>query len=152
MTDIEQAAFALLDPASGHIAYADTVSELVDQLIDGHGGADEDTQLGLRVDALAHHAGQAQAVVLAAAGDASAQLDEDALTVILHDRHSEAPVFDSWESDAPLFLMATSFAPYTDVPCPSGDTIVWLDPSTERSFLDALGAVGVAELMVRNPD
>jgi hypothetical protein len=147
-TDNTQAAFALLDIATSQITTADSLSELVDQLIDGHRAVEADDRVALRADALAQGAARASALILAGMGDDVSALSEDALTLLLHDRSAEVPEFSEWDSNVPLFLMATNYAPYTDLTAPAGELIVWLNPHTERAFLDSLSALGIAELMV----
>lgn len=138
--------YALITVADGDVTKAETVTELVDGLLEGHAEADDADRLTMRLDALALAAGRAQAIVLADLGVEG--LDEDALTILLHERESQVVEFERWDSTIPLFLMATGYTPFTDTPRPEGDTIVWLDPSTERTFLDGLQALGIAELLV----
>jgi len=151
MTGIDQKApFALLDNATSEVTYADSVSDLVDQMLDGHQEASSDRdRLLLRADALAAAAARATAAMLADLGVTG--LSEDALTVLMHDRRGDAVQFSAWASDLPLLLLATSYAPYTDTPAPEGDAIVWLNPATERTFLDSLQSLGLVELFVTDP-
>lgn len=154
MTAGAQTPFALLDTLTSEVTYARTLSELVDALVDGHGDHQPTpegaaAQLMLRADALASHAARAQATVIA---DVSITgLDEDALTVLMHDRRTEVVHFTGWSSDVPLFLLETSYFPFTPAPRPTGDAIVWLNPHTERTFIDSLSALGLVELYVRDP-
>jgi len=134
-------AHALLDNATGGITEAETVSDLVDGMIAGHAFADDEQRLVLRALFLAEHANAVQATILADVAH-HYELGEDALTVLLHDRVVETVAFDRWDSDIPLILIATGYAPFTDRPRPAGDAIIWLDPSTEISFLQSVSAVG----------
>ena len=138
--------YALITVADGDVTKAETVTELVDGLLEGHAEASDADRLTIRLDALALAAGRAQAIVLADLGVEG--LDEDALTILLHERESQVVEFERWDSTIPLFLLSTGYAPYTDTPRPEGDAIVWLDPSTERAFLDGLQSLGIAELLV----
>lgn len=58
---------------------------------------------------------------------------------------------DEWNSDHPLVLLDTSYAPYTEVPRPSskhGDfeknlpNLMWLSPADELELLKSLSAIG----------
>lgn len=137
-----RARFVFTHPSDGHtVAEADTLSGLVDRLLVGHADRTPQAQLERRADSLAQACQVAQSAVLAGVDLAGA--GEDALGVLLHDRRCEVPVFDRWESDIPLFLLASGYAPYTPVPRPAGDRIVWADPHTERTFVDGLAACGL---------
>jgi len=58
-----------------------------------------------------------------------------------------------WDSDIPLFVMASGFAPYTGLPRPSGASLVFLDALNETTFIDAVKAAGCGELFIRElPD
>jgi len=138
---------ALLVATDSTVIYGDSVSELVDHLLDGHSAAALDEQLEMRLEALANAAAHAQAAVLA---DHPVEgLDEDTLTVFMHDRLATVIAFEEYDGEIPLFLLATSYAPFSAVPAPAGKAIVWLDPSTELTFLQSLGATGAVELLVR---
>ncbi len=132
---------ALMDNTNAGITEAQTASELVDELIDGHSEANDDQRLLLRARFLAEHANAVQATILADVAH-HYELDEDALTVLLHDRDRETIAFDRWDSDIPLLLITTGYMPFTDRPRPAGDSILWLDPSTETSFLRSISSIG----------
>lgn len=154
--------YALLTLPEGADLYGDSLSDLVDQVIPGHGAAlgetDEATEyrLGLRELTLAGLATRAQATVMAHLAaeypEKIAGLDEDTLTAIYHDRAEDTVALVDWESDIPLFLMASAFAPYTAAPRPTGEAIVFLDSLNEKTFLDSMVAAGFAELYVRHGD
>lgn len=153
--------FTLLTIPDGAQLEGATRSEIVDQIIAGHGelaATDEGiaTGLGLRENHLAHVAQHAQAIVMASLTEANAvgssSLDDDALTAIYHDRTTEVIDLEAWHSDIPLFLMASAYAPFTDLPRPKGEAIVFLDALNEATFLDSLVAAGFAELYVREID
>lgn len=55
----------------------------------------------------------------------------------------------AWGAAVPLFLTATDYAPYTDLPRPTGN-VFWIDPGTERSFLISLAQAGVIEFYVKS--
>lgn len=147
--------YALLNIADGSTIEGGSRSEIVDQLIPEHGAlpeGDESIQarFDLRHDYLAGVAQSAQATILAALTqehpDAVAAFDDDVRMVLFHDRYTERVDLASWESDIPLFLVATAYEPYTEWPRPDGGSVVFLDPKDETTFLDALVAAGGAEL------
>lgn len=153
--------FALLTIPDGSHIEAETRSAIVDEIIPGHGALPSGNEgaaaaLNLREEHLADIAHRAQAIVMASVTDSSPDairaLSEDALTAIYHDRGTQEVEIEAWDSDIPLFLLASSYTPYTARPRPIGDQIVFLDPLNEATFLDSLVAAGFAELYVRDAD
>lgn len=141
---------ALLDRTSGETLYASGFAGLVDQILPGHESAGAEERMLLRLDALAVAASIAQAAVLV---DVDLDdFDEDTLTVLFHDRSAQVIEFAEWAGDVPLLLLATSYEPFSATPAPTGEHIVWLDPSTERTFIEALCACGSVELLSRTAD
>lgn len=152
MTPDSTPGFAMVDLVTDRIVYADTLGDLVAEIVDDYpittGPEKDDERLAARADTLAVIAHRAQAAILASVG--TADISEDALTVLMHDRSSEVLQMTEWDSNIPLLLLATSYAPYTDTPAPSGDAVVMLDAHTERTFLDALASVGAVELFIHD--
>ncbi|AUG29396.1 MULTISPECIES: hypothetical protein [Microbacterium] len=153
------AQFALLTIPDGTQIEAESRTAIVDEIIPGHGTLPEGEDgaaaaLTLREEHLADIAHRAQAVVMAALTEAGpsaiSTLSEEALTAIYHDRSTQSVEIEAWESDIPLFLLATAYAPYTERPRPIGGQIVFLDPLNETTFLDSLVAAGFAELYTRD--
>lgn len=151
--------FALLTIPDGTMIEADTRTAIVDEIIPGHGAlaaGDIEAALILREEHLADIAHRAQAIVMAALTEtgptAIRSLGEDALTAIYHDRSSQTVEIEAWNSDIPLFLLASAYAPYTQTPRPTGEQVVFLDPLNEATFLDSLVAAGFAELYVRDDE
>jgi len=141
----------------GAAVFADSLGEVVNQIIDGYDALPEatlssDERLEARIDSLAQFAGSGQAVILAAlteSGELSIDdVDEDTLTALFAEKDGVVLEFDEWESDIPLLLLTRSYVPYTDVPSPAGERIVWLDARNERTYLEALELLGVGEVMV----
>lgn len=131
--------------------FADTVTELVAELIPGYGEIPETADgataaLHARYEAAVSHANLIQGL-LAAVGNAEGDFDaatesESTLTALFADREQFVADFTAWEHKVPVVLIATDYAPYTDVPRPSGN-ITWLDPATETSLLQSLRELGV---------
>ena len=142
--------------------YADTATELVGVLIPGYdaipaetGGdtpasdADHDTALGMRYDQAVQTVTVLQESHLAAAtlnGDFDPEVaSEDTLTTMLG---GKTVVFTGaeWPEAVPLYLIATDYAPFTDVPRPAGN-VVYLDPSMETAYLISLHEVGLVRFL-----
>ena len=68
----------------------------------------------------------------------------------MHPKDGEVLEFEEWTSNTPMLLLATNYAPYTEVIPPEGDAIVWLNPHDERTFLMSLHRLGIGELWVNN--
>ncbi|MDA8342412.1 MAG: hypothetical protein M0007_09350, partial [Actinomycetota bacterium] len=51
-----------------------------------------------------------------------------------------------WTCPIPLVLFVTDYAPYSARPTPSGN-IIWIDPTTELTFMDSLNALGVVDFL-----
>lgn len=144
--------FALLSPGTAGTVYSDSLTELVEGIIDGYDqAADDDDALWMRVEHLATLAWQAQATSLLNESDREDSpvrfFDEDTITAIFADK-LDILDFAEWHAEYPLFLLATSYAPYTPAPRPSGDWIVWLDPYTEQTYLEALAYLGYCEVVI----
>lgn len=129
----------------GSTMMSGSVSELVDSVVADHADSDAEGQLELRSAHLAAVAELTQAV-LNASHDLEG-LDEDALTALFHDRGSDVVQFNEWGMDIPLILDATAYQPFTDVPKPTGERLIFTDPSTELTFLESLARIGVVEFL-----
>lgn len=142
--------YIVINTAGASLA-ADTLSELVDTLFPEHAALDVDGQFELRLRALAESAQSAQAVALANLAATSTQdepLPDAAVTAATAQKAGPIVELPSWPFDLPLYLLATQYAPFSDVPAPVGERVVLLDPSTERTFLEGLAAAGDVEFLV----
>ncbi|MET4144342.1 hypothetical protein [Arthrobacter sp. UYCo732] len=75
---------------------------------------------------------------------------EDVLTAIFTDRAEKIDEIAEWaNTDVPLVLVATEYAPYGTAPKPTGN-VLWVDPFTETTFLDTLSEIGIIELIVND--
>ena len=154
--DASQPAFVLLLGSGGTIA-ADSRTEIVEALIAGYdqiphqpdGDADA---LYARHRTLVDVANVVQGSLVASmVDDGTIELEsvpEEALTAALSPK-DQAATLAVWQEDFALLIVATMYAPYTDValPKPGRGEVVVLDPSTETSFLKSFVTVGMAELM-----
>lgn len=125
------------------VSFADTAGELIELLIDGYdtlGDSDEDHDQALlvRYQHLLLLAAHYQAVANDDAMDRGLldDADEDILTALYSDR--TLPYTGGAWTGPTLYLMATDYAPYTDLSAPSGETVVLLDPARENAYLAAL--------------
>jgi hypothetical protein len=153
--------YAVLD-GSGALTFSDSVSELVATAIPGYmnlpaGDGGHDAALGMRYDFLVELARRTQQSIVDQAVK-SGELDltglaDDTTTALFADRTrpfeglagSDGAWTYHWDLAVPLVLIATDYQPYTHRPAPNG-RIVWLDPSTELSFLRSLDTLGIIEL------
>jgi hypothetical protein len=142
----------LLINSEGAAIGAETVSELVDEVLPDHSNSDDADRFGLRLELLAELVNQCQAMDLAARRAQDASLDEllgeAGLTALIAPKTGVSLDMPHWPFDVPLFLMATQYEPYTDLPAPTGTTVVLVDPGNERAFLDGLVMLGAVELYV----
>ena len=130
-----------------HVTFADTAGDLIEVLIDGYGqlgdtDEEHDQALLARYQHLLLLAGhyQAEANDTAMADGLLDDADEDTLTALYSDR-SEPYTGGEWTGPT-LILIATDYAPYTDLPTPQGAQVVLLDPARETSYLAALHRLG----------
>jgi hypothetical protein len=150
--------FALL--TGDDTVYTDTLTDLVSYFIPGYADIPHDSRgqqeaFVARVDYGAGVATHTQALVLASAVTSGefnpATASEDALTALLQTRGTALftpKLFDGvWSYDVPLVLLSTDFAPFTSVQIFDGNVMVF-DPSDERTFIDSLCVLGLAELFV----
>lgn len=131
----------------GRSIFADSISEIVEEIIPGYADLDDDEgdpHLEARVATLAHLGGQAQASILAA--EAGENFSEDELTAMLTPKELIVDI-DAWNPAVPLLLLTTNYEPFTEHRAPDG-TVIWLDPVSEVTFLSALQTLGFGELYV----
>ena len=150
--------FVFVGP-DGAAVFSDTRTEIVDAMIDCYPAvldplSMDDQALEARIDSLASLGSQAQAGILASLSDQEELLpllDDVKLTALFAPKDSWPIPITTWDEQIPLLLLATNFAPFTETPAPSGERIIWLDPTTETTYLDALSKLGVGELHVPIP-
>lgn len=142
--------FVLQGPGDDQLTYGDSRTDIVNQLFHAHHEATTaEEKFQVRLEILV---GLANTVQTQVAAGLDLPDDEDFLTVLFHDRAETTVEFEGWDVEGcPLFLIATGYAPYSDIPRPEGDEIVWLDPLNESTFLTALEDLGLVELMVKDP-
>lgn len=154
--------------------WADTRTELIGALIEGYDTLPDDPT-GYERGFVARYtqavavATDAQTSVLLDAGE-KGHFDPDALTrtpegeeriqalfgerTVAYDptgtaldSHRDETGTPVWDFDVPLVLVATDYAPYTGLPAPTG-RVLYVDPSTETSYLDSLQSLNRVILFV----
>lgn len=148
----------LLVLEDGAVVHADTETEALESLIPGYADLPRD-DAGARRRARVGHAERLAAAVQerrieAAVADGRldpADPDDELLMSILRLPKSEGMLLASpdapgeqaaWEGPVTLVLVATSYAPHTDVP-PARGRVTWLNPSEERAYLESLRDSGL---------
>lgn len=135
------------------VAFADTLEEILDTLIPGYSTLSEEDQDVARIRYAQNAAATVQASILA-------ELEEDDVTeeeyaILTAPRQLPQPTVKFWESQVPLVIVETSYAPFTEVSPPAsalGSTIedsnVWrISPMDSEVFLMNLHEVGFIRLM-----
>lgn len=148
--------YAVVDLA-GVTYYADTATEIIDVGIPGYAEMDRDTALITRYDDIVAYADALQECLVAQAIEKGyfdpTAVSEDILTTVMCERFIPyEPLVDElpleWPGDLPpLVLLRSDYTPFSDRPVPTGN-VVWLDPSTELSYLMSLNSIGVINLLV----
>jgi len=152
-------------------ATANTLTEMIGHLIPGYTDLENDDATLARYTCAALTVAQIQQLAAAQATDAGTfdpeHADEPTLTAIFASRTAAAPPHTAltprpldlpelglplqWTCPVPLFLTSTDYAPYTDLPRPTGN-VFWVDPANEHTFLTTLAAIGVIAFYVRDND
>ncbi|MGV8910495.1 MAG: hypothetical protein ACOH1Y_16050 [Propionicimonas sp.] len=141
------------------IAYADEPADLLESLIPGYNEMDEQSQVQARIMLAVTVQTQAQAYINADPENAEkiaalTDKEHDALTSPRHTQpHGWGPdpqMGDFWDSEVPLVLVETGYAPYTTLDRPMSSiahvvdppNMIWLRPQDEWEFLLSLHRVG----------
>lgn len=138
---------------AGKTIFADTLGEVIDHILDGYATIDftdegDDQALFARADACTHFANIAQASVIEHTGLPDDLNDDEKMALTL-DRSVPLELDGEWSMDVPLVLVATNYAPYTDVPAPEGN-VVFLNPHTEVTFLVSGSQLGLWTFRTRS--
>lgn len=135
------------------VAFADTLEEILDTLIPGYATLSEEDQDVARIQYAQNAAATVQASILAELEEGDISPEEYA--ILSAPRQLPQPTVKFWESEVPLIIVDTSYAPFTDVPAPSsalGSTLeesnVWIiSPMDSEVFLMNLHEIGFLRLM-----
>lgn len=135
----------------GTAILADTLTEIVDEIVAAHADADDHQALALRYDAITELATLAQTAAL---GDGAglAGMSEAEVNAVMSDRRQTLTDVSQWTRDMPLVLNAANYSPITSQASPVGEHVVLLDPMNERTLLEAFQKVGMGTLSQRDGD
>jgi hypothetical protein len=150
--------YLLFEP-NGEALVSDTATDLVAKIIgleyeglpDNEAGSDE--AFGLRYDFLLSFAAFFQTIKIQDAIYADhfdlEATDDETLTILFQERTVPFETRDGatpvWNHPVPLILIAVDYAPYSSRPKPVGN-VIFVDPYTETSFLDAYCRLSSATL------
>lgn len=162
---------------SGTTYFADSVTEIIEATLPGYvelkyvdntGDVEffdegNDLALVMRYDDLVGYATGLKETIFRTAIERDkfdpTSVSEDVLTALLgesivpfeglplNDDPADERVDLEWELDVPLVLIASDYVPFTERQVPTGN-IIWLDPTTELSYLRSLDRLGVMKLLV----
>lgn len=152
--------YALLLP-NRDLLFADTLTDLVTGLIPGHDSLDFDAGIEARIRYCAHAAAMLQAHALTAAPeDELDALDSEELAALLAPRIGQfAAQAPWWRPSVPLYVVETSYIPFTDLPRPASihdgvpgaeDTVVWLRPVDPELMVLSLHEAGFVRVLVND--
>lgn len=137
-----------------HIAFADTLEELVGLFIPGYSEKSVEDKDFERLKFLKGQRTMAAASVVADLHEG--QVSEQEYQVLLDSSPSGwgANGLDLWTSQVPLVLVAQDYAPYTEVPRPisglgdavAASNLIWLDALNDSTFLESLNGIGLITL------
>ncbi len=145
--------FALVRGAD--TTFSESTTDLVEVVLPGYTALDDDAAMLARWECAAATATELQQLLAAANDLDPATESEDTLTAIFTDRANPLPDGSldgagEWTHPVPLVLLATDYAPFTEVPAPHGN-VQFLDSSTEGAFLRTLSALGVHQFYAHEP-
>lgn len=128
-----------------------SVTDLIGLVVPGYDQVDDDTEAFMaRYYSAREIAGEVQAVFNAQAVQQGVDITDPACDPLWFDKDQPCPL-EAWDGPAPLVLVRTDYAPFTDRHCPTG-AIVWIDPATERDFVESLDTAGFVQLSERLAD
>lgn len=143
---------------NGAIIATDTRTELIETLFPGYAEMNDADAFLWRHDYLDSLIPPLRASLFSRANTAPEEggrpedieaLSEDELNTYLNEDSNV--IEGDWTANLPIFALATHYAPVTGMPRPEGN-IIWLDPTDETTFLDALATAGLIRLMTREVD
>ncbi|WP_432520595.1 hypothetical protein [Kineococcus sp. SYSU DK006] len=138
---------------NGCIAYGDVPADLLDALIPGYCGLDDQARLVARIRLAYRAAVAAQALALAEAYPEELQaLSSEERAALLRPQH-EPVRLEWWSSPIPLVLVDTAYAPVTSLDRPISTiadvvdppNMMWLRPQDEWELLESLARSGYVQ-------
>lgn len=158
----------------GSGTFADSLVELLGEQIPGYKSIAEsitaeadshaidqalDDLLGLRYDDLLVYANALQRWMVSNSTERDLidlqSIGDEAVSALMNERFvpfegvtaADGTVDLNWQHSTPLVLFVTDYAPYTDRALPEGN-IIWVDPSTELTYMQSLDTMGVVDFYV----
>lgn len=150
--------------------YADTLSDLVDVFVPGYVEMVHSLELGVLSAAdkihlsmrsrLLEMARERQVEIVKEAVESNgldpSQLSGDLLVALRQDKEVPfvgLPDGDAlslhWDYALPLILIASDYSPFTDLAKPTGHNLIFVDATSERSFLDSASRLGLCKFLIR---
>lgn len=129
----------------GTTILADSLTDVLAEMVAGHSDVDDHQALQLRYDAVIELASLAQTAAL---GDGSGLegMNESEVNAVMSDRRETLTDVPQWPHAMPLVLNAANYSPITSQASPVGEHVVLLDPMNERTLLEAFEKVGMGSL------
>lgn len=152
LSSSERWVVAVTNPTSNVTVLAESLTDVVSDMIDGYDPSDPEKAFEQRLDFVVQSTGFQQgilATVAATVGTLDIEaIGEDALTALFSDR-SEAAEVTEWAHEVPLLHVSSHYEPYTERQRPSGNVHL-IDPYTELTLLLSLHAAGNLEVAFRD--
>lgn len=149
--------YCLVLPNGEDYLFADSITELMDGIIPGYDTMEPVDAAEARILAAGHAAAWLQAAAISTlTADEFDALDEaDILTLLAPRLGPDAAQADWWRPNIPLYVVDTSYDPYTQLLRPAsptdgtleGSTIRWIRPGEEEDFIMSLHEAGFVRLM-----
>ena len=145
---------AVTNSSTGDTVLADTVTEVVEHLIDGYDPSDPEAAFEQRLEWAVQTTNLQQGLLaVVAQNEGTLDIDtigEDALTALFTGRDEAAEVAQ-WRHEVPLLHVASHYEPYSERPRPEGNVHL-IDPYTELTLLLSLHAAGTLEVLYNDED
>jgi|AACY02.3.fsa_nt_gi hypothetical protein len=141
-------------PGGTDIVFTDTVTNIIDFLIAGYSDLPNEEEAAVARITLADSIARILQSQVLLDVDRASFTDEEWATLNAPRVGSAAAQADWWRSNTPLYVVETTYEPYTDIPRPAAagadtqeSTIRWIRPADEEDFLLSLHEVGFIRLM-----
>lgn len=161
-SDTRQPYAYFLETPMGEAFFADDIETLVDAVIPGHSTMEDSVAAEARIWYCAHAAAVLQADILSGLtpDDLNAISAADMDTLLAPRLGPDAPAPTSWASSVPLFVVETSYTPFSPLPRPASlhdgipghrPNVIWLLPVEAEEMMLSLASAGFVRIM-RNVD
>lgn len=141
-------------PGGTDIVFTDGIHEIMDFLIAGYSDLPNEEEAAVARITLADSVARILQSQVLLDVDRESFAAEEWATVNAPRIGSAAARADWWRSSTPLYVVETSYHPYTDIPRPAAadagtqqSTIRWIRPAEEEDFILSLHEVGFIRVM-----